>query len=301
MRAAKNKNGGGGGDLNLVNINRQSRALLLSRFFTVGIVTVAAFAVVATEASAQTPVGVVTGVDGAAAIQRGANSLTPRVGTQLVQGDRLTTGADGHLEGTLSDNSQFELAEASSMALDQVTVAAGGARIGTRLTLALGALRTAVSSSVVGVPNFEVHTPNAVVAVRGTKWNTRYQESTGRPGFPSCKRFTDVEVYEGTVEVSSATNPAGQHQSVTEGYETTVACDAPPLESDRWGLLEQRYWRLPRRITGFDGRATGRFVGATAGNSETTAGRRSGAALSHETNCKEPFGGAICTWYASDA
>jgi hypothetical protein len=172
-----------------VNINRQSKALLLSRLLAFGIVTFTALAIVASDASAQTPIGVVTAVDGSAAIQRGANSLTPRAGTPLDQGDRLTTGADGHLEGTLSDNSQFELAEASSMALDQVTVAAGG-RIGALLTLALGALRTAVTSSVGGVPNFEVHTPNAVVAVRGTKWNTRYQESTGRPGFPSCKRFT---------------------------------------------------------------------------------------------------------------
>jgi hypothetical protein len=236
MRAARNRNGGGGGDLNLVNINRQLKALLLPRFFTFYLLTFAAFAIVGTDASAQTPVGVVSAVSGSAAIQRGVNSLTPRVGTQLDQGDRLTTGADGHLEGTLSDNSQFELAESSAMVLDQLTIGAAGGRISTRLSLALGALRTAVTSSVGGVPNFEVHTPNAVVAVRGTKWNTSYQEGTGRPGFPSCKRFTDVEVYEGTVEVSSATNAAAQHQSVTEGYETTVACDAPPLESGPLGI-----------------------------------------------------------------
>jgi FecR-like protein len=262
MCAPRNKSVGGGGDLNLVNINRQSKALLLSRLIALGIVTLAAFAIVASDASAQTPVGVVTAIAGTAAIQRGANSLTPRVGTQLDQGDRLTTGADGHLEGTLSDNSQFELAEASSMALDQMTVGAGGGRIGTRLTLALGALRTAVSSSVGGVPNFEVHTPNAVVAVRGTKWNTRYQESTGRPGFPSCKRFTDVEVYEGTVEVSSATNPAAQRQSVTEGYETTVACDAPPLESGPLGITGNS------GIGGFRGVSPGSMGAPPAGSLE---------------------------------
>jgi hypothetical protein len=189
----------------------------------------------ALDASAQTPDGVVSAVSGSAAIQRGTNSLSPRLGTELDQGDRLTTGTDGDLQGTLSDNSQFELGESSAMVLDQLTVGAAGGRIGTRLSLALGALHTAVSSAG-GVPNFEVHTPNAVVAVRGTKWNTRYQEGTGRPGFPSCKRFTDIEVYEGTVEVSSATNAAAQHQSVTEGYETTVACDAPPLAAGPLGI-----------------------------------------------------------------
>ena len=146
--AAKTRMGGGGGDLNLVNINRQSKALFLSRLLAFGIVTFGAFAIVATDASAQTPVGVVTGVDGGAAIQRGANSLTPRVGTQLDQGDRLTTGADGHLEGTLSDNSQFELAEASSMALDQVTV--GCRRRTHRHAVDAGARSVAYRSELVG-------------------------------------------------------------------------------------------------------------------------------------------------------
>jgi hypothetical protein len=112
------------------------------------------------------------------------------------------------------------------------------------------------------VPNFEVHTPNAVVAVRGTKWNTRYQEGTGRPGFPSCKRFTDVEVYEGTVEVSSATNAAAQHQSVTEGYETTVACDAPPLESGPLGITGNS------GIGGFRGVSPGSMGAPPAGSLE---------------------------------
>jgi len=253
---------GGGGDLKLVNIKRERKALFLSRFLASGILGFAVFAIVAGDASAQTPIGVVTAVAGSAAIQRGANSLTPRVGVQLDQGDRLTTGTDGHLEGTLSDNSNFELAEASTMALDQVNVGAGGARLGTRLTLTLGALRTAVSSSVGGVPNFEVHTPNAVMAVRGTKWNTRYQEGTGRPGFPSCKRFTDVEVYEGTVEVSSATNAGAQHQSVTEGYETTVACDAPPLESGPLGVTGNG------GIGGFRGVSPGSMGAPPAGSLE---------------------------------
>jgi hypothetical protein len=187
------------------------------------------------DALAQTPVGVVTVVSGSAQVQRGGGSLSPHVGTQLDLGDRLTTGADGHLGATLSDNSQIELADSSALVLDQM-VFAGGGRISTRLNLVLGALRSSVSSAIGGVPNFEVHTPNAVVAVRVTKWNTRYHEGVERPGFPTCKRFTDVEVYEGTVDVASALTPAAQHQSVSAGYETTVACESPPLESGPLGL-----------------------------------------------------------------
>ncbi len=198
-------------------------------------VLIAALAVSATDALAQTPIGVVTMVSGRAGIQRGGSSLIPRVGTQLDQGDRVTTGADGHLGATLSDNSQLELAESSTLVLDQM-VFSGGGRVSTRLSLALGAVRSSVTSAVGGVPNFEVHTPNAVVAVRGTKWNTRYHAGAERPGFPSCKRFTDVEVYEGTVDVGSATTPSAQHEAVSAGYETTVACDAPPLEAGPLGI-----------------------------------------------------------------
>ena len=196
---------------------------------------IAAFALCASAASAQTPIGVVTTVSGSVNIQRGASSVIPRVGTQLDEGDRLTTGPDGHLDATLSDNSQLELAESSAMVLDQMVFGAGG-RVSTRLNLTLGALRSSVTSAAGGVPNFEVHTPNAVVAVRGTKWDTAYHEGSERPGFPSCKRFTDVEVYEGTVDVGSATTPSAQHEAVSAGYETTVACDAPPLSAGPLGI-----------------------------------------------------------------
>lgn len=195
----------------------------------------AALAIVANDALAQTPVGVVTTVSGSAAIQRAGGSVSPRVGTQLDLGDRLTTGTDGHLAATLTDNSQLELAESTTLVVDQMVFGAGG-RISTRLNLAIGALRSSVTSVVGGVPNFEVRTPNAVVAVRGTKWNTRYHEGTERPGFPSCNRFTDVEVYEGTVDVGSALTPSAQHEAVSAGYETTVACESPPLEAGPLGI-----------------------------------------------------------------
>jgi FecR protein len=220
--------------LNLVKLNRRLKNLVAKpAIFRAALFAV--LAIIATDASAQTPVGVVTTVSGSAGIQRGASSLSPRVGTQLDQGDRVTTGADGHLAATLSDNSQLELAESSAMVLDQVVLGAGG-RVSTRLSLAIGALRSSVTSAIGGVPDFEVHTPNAVVAVRGTKWNTRYREGTERHGFPSCKRFTDIEVYEGIVDVGSAVTPSAQHEAVSAGYETTVACESPPLEPGPLGI-----------------------------------------------------------------
>jgi len=218
----------------LLTLNHRLKYVAATRAI-LGAVLIATLTLIATIASAQTPVGVVTMVSGSADIQRGASSLTPRVGTQIDLGDRVTTGTDGHLAATLSDNSQLELAESSAMVVDQMVFGRGG-RVSTRLSLALGALRSSVTSAVGGVPNFEVHTPNAVATVRGTKWSTQYREGAERPGFPSCKHFTDVEVYEGTVDVGSAITPSAQHEAVAAGYETTVACAAPPLEAGPLGI-----------------------------------------------------------------
>jgi hypothetical protein len=217
--------------VNLLKLNHRLKVRWAQPVISVAVLIVAC----ATGASAQTPIGVVTMVTGNTGIQRGPSSLTPRVGTQLDEGDRVTTGPDGHLAATLSDNSELELAESSTLVLDQMVFGAGG-RVSTRLSLALGALRSSVTAAAGGVPKFEVHTPNAVVAVRGTKWSTSYHEGSERPGFASCKRFTDVEVYEGVVDVGSSTTPSAQHQAVSPGYETTVACDAPPLEAGPLGI-----------------------------------------------------------------
>ena len=48
----------------------------------------------------------------------------------------------------------------------------------------------------------------------------------------SCGRFARYSI----APLPSATNAAAQHQSVSEGYETTVACDAPPLAAGPLGI-----------------------------------------------------------------
>lgn len=203
------------------------------------VISVAAFVVgllmTPTGVLAQTPVGVVTTVSGSVSVQRGTGSLVPRTGTQLDIGDKVTTGVNGQLDATLSDNSQLELAESTSLVIDEMTFSAAG-RTSTRLTLGAGSLRSSVAAAAGGVPNFTVSTPNAVVAVRGTKWNTRYQDGSARPGYPDCRHFTDVEVFEGTVDVGSTLTPSAAHQAVSAGYETTVACQNAPLEPGPIGL-----------------------------------------------------------------
>ncbi len=140
--------------------------------------------------------------------------------------DRLISGADGRLTVTLKDGSELMLAESTSIVIHASTIA--GATLATPVELFGGHLRSVIDTGLRGVgTHFEVHTPNASSAVRGTDFETAYIEGRPCPGFPDCLRYTDVGVYKGTVEV---TNPAVPKATVevTEGYEATVPCDLPP-------------------------------------------------------------------------
>jgi len=75
-----------------------------------------------------------------------------------------------------------------------------------------------------------VHTPNAVAAVRGTKFDTAYSENVIRPGYQGCEKYTDVSVYQGTVNLAQVGSP-NTGEDVRAGYEATVPCDKPPTES----------------------------------------------------------------------
>ena len=218
----------------MFKLNRQLK-FFVRKSFILGAALFAGLAMFAVGASAQTPVGVVTMVSGSANIQRGTSSLSPKVGMQLDLGDRISTGGNGDLAATLSDHSKLELGESSSMVLDSMVVGTGGT-VQTRLSLAFGALRSSVLAAAGGVPKFEVHTPNAVVSVRGTEWSTMYHQGLERPGFHACKQFTDVEVFKGTVDVGSTLTPSAQHQAVPAGYETTVACESAPLTPGPLGI-----------------------------------------------------------------
>jgi len=171
---------------------------------------------------AQTAAGTVSAASGAVQIQRSSGLIAATSGTPVNVGDRIITGAGGHAVVTLTDGSQLEIGESSNMTLDNHTLAPSGGRAATQVSLFGGVLRSVVSAGG-GTPNFEVHTPNAVAAVRGTRWDTSYSEGETRPTYGDCRKFSDVVVYEGTVELrnTNATNGI----DVPAGYEATVPCE----------------------------------------------------------------------------
>ncbi|HZO80894.1 MAG TPA: FecR family protein [Candidatus Binataceae bacterium] len=146
-------------------------------------------------------------------------------GMGLNVGDRIVTASNGRASVTLIDNSKLEVAESTTLVIDQEMVAPGTRN--TKLSLFSGLVRSFVSYTAAPTPNFEVHTPNAVASARGTQYDTE-TDTSERKEYKDCRRFTQVSVYEGTVEVVNSTNPSAGSVQVPAGYKTLVPCGYPP-------------------------------------------------------------------------
>ncbi len=195
--------------------------------------------VIAARVLAQTPVaGTISSASGAVQVQHAAGAATSAApGTAVNVGDRIITGPGGHAMVTLTDGSQLELGESSNLVIDSHALAPTGGRAATKVSLFGGVLRSVVSATG-GAPNFEVHTPNAVAAVRGTKWDTAYSEGDSRQTFGDCRKFTDVVVYDGVVSVRNPNAASGL--DVPAGYEVTVPCSISPLLPGPIGMTGAR-------------------------------------------------------------
>jgi hypothetical protein len=96
-----------------------------------------------------------------------------------------------------------------------------------RLLLRAGRIYAKVEAALADFAKFEVETPTAVAAVRGTMWSVASTET---------KDY--VSVHEGVVDVSSA----GYHVSVGAGSETYIPRNAPPSEPREMSPAERSAW-----------------------------------------------------------
>jgi hypothetical protein len=184
-------------------------------------------------ANAQTPVATITSLVGQVEIDRSGKAIPLGVGGYLEQGDRIATGPNGRASVVFSDHSEMEVGESTVSTIDEHAAGATG-QVHTRIGLLSGVVRTIVNATA-GPADFSVRTPNAVSAVRGTRFDTAYTGGAARGGYGSCHQFTDVAVYEGVVAVSNVASPSTSVQ-VPAGYETTVACSAAALPPGPTGV-----------------------------------------------------------------
>ncbi len=186
----------------------------------------------ANDTSAQPLAGAVTSIMGNVHIERAATTVPATVGMALVAGDRVVTASSSRVTITLTDKSKLELDESTSLVIDQQMVTASSRT--TKLSLFSGLVRSFVSHTS-SKTNFQVYTPNAVASARGTEYDTSTQtpppstmSEEDRKKYKDCRRFSQVSVYEGTVEVTNSTNPSAGSKIVPAGYKTLVVCGLAP-------------------------------------------------------------------------
>ncbi|HYA36038.1 MAG TPA: FecR family protein [Candidatus Binataceae bacterium] len=182
------------------------------------------------------PAGTLTSATGTVTVQRGASTTAAGPGMTVNVGDRIVTGPGGHATIVLNDQSKLDLSESSNLVIDSHTVASPSSGASTRLSLFGGSLRSFVNASGGAPPNFEVHTPNAVAAARGTSYDTSFSEGATRPTFGECHRFTDVTVFDGVVAVTNPNATGASETRVPAGYESTVPCNLSPLAAGPIGV-----------------------------------------------------------------
>lgn len=183
----------------------------------------------ASTANAQNTVGTVSQLSGVVNVQRGGATMAGVVHMPIQLHDRISTGPDGSVAIALVDQSSLQLGSNGVLVIDE-SVMVNGVGAPSKVGLLGGKLHSLIVGAMRGnSPAFEVHTPNAVGAVRGTEWDTTYVDGTTRNDYPHCTQFTDVDVQEGTVNVSNKLDPSTGSQDVHAGHHTTVACAAAPL------------------------------------------------------------------------
>ena len=112
-------------------------------------------------------------------------------GMKLMTKDKMTTGAESTLE-LLADSDKHILAEENTC----FSIIATGSEKKGKMTIDLeyGTSLIEIDNKLNDGSEFEVHTPNAITAVRGTTFEVTYDKD---------KKMTIVTVTKGTVEVSS--------------------------------------------------------------------------------------------------
>jgi len=153
-----------------------------------------------TPAFAQTIVGTLSEVNGTPIVARGSQTLSGVNGMAVYLLDKITTDSGSAATVTFDDNSSIKLGENSVLVIDQHVVRTRQ----TLISLLDGRLTALVVKGLrASAGNFTVQTPNAFLAVRGTKFKVKYADTSAVYNGPSSQ----VAVLEGSVAASNRALP----------------------------------------------------------------------------------------------
>ena len=156
-------------------------------------------------------------VAGTVQLTRAGGDTVPEAagGTPIQLGDRLSTGADSSVAVQFADGSVVTLHQRSEMRFDHLSAHGETGMVDSRLRLIEGRLDTQVEPAVGPGSRFEIHTPSAISAVRGTNYRAAVLDQRGASA---------IEVTGGQVAVSGAQ----RSRLVPEGFGTRVEPAAAP-------------------------------------------------------------------------
>lgn len=179
-------------------------------------------------ALAQQParVGHVVALQGQATVQHVASTTAEplRLQQPVFQGDVVQTGAVSKLKLALLDGTELSLAASSSMTLTKLATTPQASTSSSLVKVTKGIFR-AVMPTVTPPSNFEIHTPTAVAAVRGTRWLGEVKPQA---------QGTAIVVLEGQVAIKQA-NPRIPGEVVLQpGEGTEVVGQRPPTAPKAW-------------------------------------------------------------------
>lgn len=148
---------------------------------------------------------------GAVSVRSGKEDRPATAGMRVAEGDRIATGIEGFATLRFPDGSLVSLPTNSAMRLDRLRRYPLADGIDRRLTLEQGTAESTVVPLVGAASRYEVTTPVAVSAVRGTQFRVHFTPGTAR---------ALTEVVEGVVGVTP--RGTGAERRVPAGYGIVV-------------------------------------------------------------------------------
>ena len=126
-------------------------------------------------AYAQNTVGTITEVSGTANVLRGGSNLAAAKQMPIQLHDRITTQPGSSVTIGLIDNGSLQLGQNGILTIDE-SMMVNGVGAPRQVGLLGGQLHALINGAMRGnSTTFEVHTPNAIGAVRGTDFNISYE------------------------------------------------------------------------------------------------------------------------------
>ncbi|CAN2515017.1 VCBS domain-containing protein [Candidatus Methylopumilus planktonicus] len=177
---------------------------------------------------AEKVIGKIAVASGEVLIHRDGKTIVAKVGTELLQGDMITTSGDGKAGIAMIDDSRFSLGSKASMKLDELTFN-DTTKTGTMTTSVVKGAFMFVTGSIAKSPGdkatMKVRTSTATIAVRGTEVvgdvqsNGTESKFTLLPNADGHESFAQIENAGGVIVI----NQPNQTVNVTGFF-------APPSE-----------------------------------------------------------------------